>query len=312
MQQGDCNAPTTFQQLMTSIFHDVIGRFLHFYLDIIFIFSNSPKEHEWHLQIMFEQLHANSFFLKWSKCNLYVDKVDCLGHIIDKNGIHTDVDKLSCIREWCTPCNYNDIQRFVELVNYLIDPMRNDEPIWLICDAPKLGVGAMYGQGPTWQKCCPAGFMSKKFMTAQHNYAVHELKTLAILDALLKWKDKLVGYQLHVITNHQALSFSKLSHTFHPTNARMDYMSKFDFDITYVKGELNKVPDCLSRYCESDTNADVHDVHEYVRADSRINSAGKDLPKGHYHEVINNFVELCALQEIEHRRSKHLQKHQED
>ena len=72
--------------------------------------------------------------------------------------------------------------------------MRNDEPIWLICDASKSGVGAMYSQGPTWQKCHPVGFMSKKFMTAQHNYAVHELETLAILKALLKWEDKLVGY----------------------------------------------------------------------------------------------------------------------
>jgi hypothetical protein len=53
MQQGDCNAPATFQRLMTSIFHDVIGKFLHVYLDDIFIFSSSLEEHE-HLRIMFE------------------------------------------------------------------------------------------------------------------------------------------------------------------------------------------------------------------------------------------------------------------
>jgi len=87
----------------------------------------------------------------------------------------------------------------------------------------------------------------------------------------------------------------------------MDYMSKCDFDITYVKGELNKVVDCLSRYYESDTNVDVHDVHEYMRADTRIDPAGEDLPNEHYHEVINNVVELRALWEIERRRSKHLQ-----
>ena len=37
------------------------------------------------------------------------------------------------------------------------------------------------------------GFMSKKFTTAQHHYAIHELETLAILEALIKWKDKLIG-----------------------------------------------------------------------------------------------------------------------
>ena len=38
MQMGDCNAPSTFQQLMTAIFQDFLGRFVHIYLDDIFIY----------------------------------------------------------------------------------------------------------------------------------------------------------------------------------------------------------------------------------------------------------------------------------
>src|SRR6266481_1313515 len=41
MQQGDCNAPSTFQWLMTSIFCDHIARLIHVYLDDIFIYSSS-------------------------------------------------------------------------------------------------------------------------------------------------------------------------------------------------------------------------------------------------------------------------------
>ena len=41
MQMGDCNAPSTFQQLMTAIFRDFLGRFVHIYLDNIFIYSQS-------------------------------------------------------------------------------------------------------------------------------------------------------------------------------------------------------------------------------------------------------------------------------
>jgi hypothetical protein len=51
--------------------------------------------------------------------------------------------------------------------------------------------------------------MSKKFMMAQHNYTAYELETLVIPEALLKWKNKFIGYWLHVITNHQALEFFK-------------------------------------------------------------------------------------------------------
>ena len=41
MQMGDCNAPSTFQRLMTTIFQDFLGRFVHVYLDDIFIYSQS-------------------------------------------------------------------------------------------------------------------------------------------------------------------------------------------------------------------------------------------------------------------------------
>jgi len=33
------------------------------------------------------------------------------------------------------------------------------------------------------------------------------METLAILEALLKWEDKLIGNHLHMVTNHWALEF---------------------------------------------------------------------------------------------------------
>lgn len=355
VQQGDCNAPATFQRLMTSIFRDTLGKFLHVYLDDIFIFSNTVEEHEKHLRVVFERLRDNQLYMKWSKCNLYAEEIDCLGHIIDNKGIHPDVDKLSRIRDWRTPRNYNDIQRFVGLVNYvgnflpnvttytgplqamtqngspffwrpihqrcfemikricyktpIIKPIdyKSDDPIWLICDASKTGVGAMYGQGTDWTNCRPAGFMSKKFTYAQQHYAVHEMETLAILEALMKWEDKLVGRKIHVITDHKALEFFKTQSQLSNRQRRwIDYMSRFQFDITYVRGEYNKVADCLSRYYESDTAADVHDASEYVQVDRKVDPEGEDLPQGRMQEIKERVVEIRAMQAIELRRSKRL------
>jgi hypothetical protein len=71
---------------------------------------------------------------------------------------------------------------------------------------------------------------------------VHELETLAILEALIKLEDKLKGYRIHVIMDHKALEFFEMQSNLTPRQHRWtDYMSRFDFDITYVKGELNKV-----------------------------------------------------------------------
>jgi hypothetical protein len=329
MQIGDCNAPATFQRLMTTIFQPYIGRSMHVYLDDLFIFSNTIEEHERHLHEVFETLRENRLYLKWKKCELYVESVDCLGHVIDERGIHVVKDKVDSIRSWRVPQNFNDVQKFVGLVNYLapflpdvstytspllsimqngtpfhwhaihqrcfdtikeicastpvLQPIRakdNKEPIWLICDASKTGIGAVYGQGPTWQTCQPAGFLSKKFTTAQQNYAVFELETLAILEALMKWEDKLFRYRIHIITDHKALEFFKSQEKLSPRQVRWhEYMSQFDFDITYVKGESNKIADVLSRYYESDTALDVHIPSDYVRADKRIDPTGATLPK---------------------------------
>ena len=56
MQQGDCNAPATFQRLMTHVFRDYIRNFMHCYLDDLFIFSDTVQEHETHLQIVLDLL----------------------------------------------------------------------------------------------------------------------------------------------------------------------------------------------------------------------------------------------------------------
>ena len=42
----------------------------------------------------------------------------------------------------------------------------NPDPIWVITNSSKSGVGAIYGQGKEWQNCRPAGFLSKKFSDA--------------------------------------------------------------------------------------------------------------------------------------------------
>ena len=56
LQQGDCNGPATFQQLMTTIFQDKIGIFVHVYLDNLFVFSSSIEDHEKDLKYIFKKL----------------------------------------------------------------------------------------------------------------------------------------------------------------------------------------------------------------------------------------------------------------
>jgi len=112
-----------------------------------------------------------------------------------------------------------------------------DNLIWVICNASVTGIGVMYGQGPTWQTCQPTGFMSHEFTDTQRHYCVFEQETITILEALLKWEDKLIGYCIHVVTNHQALEFFKMQDwlSSHQT-CWMEYCpgSSLKFDISGV------------------------------------------------------------------------------
>lgn len=336
MQQGDCNAPATFQRLITAIFREAIGVFLHAYLDDLFIYSETLDEHDQHLEFVFQKLREQHLFLEKEKCDLYSESMDCLGHLIDARGLHADSDKMARVREWRVPRNHKDVQRFLGLVQYLAQFMpdvtaytgplsaicRNGQPfhwkplhdtcfehikaiackspilrpidakapdpIWVICDASMSGIGAMYGQGESWQTCRPAGFMSKKFTAAQMNYRVFEMETIAILEALLKWEDKLLGRKVTVVTDHKALEFFKTQRHLNSRQARwMEFLARFDIDITYVKGETNLVADALSRYFENDTWDESHEPSHYVSVDARLDPEREDAPwAGHEHSRV--------------------------
>jgi Reverse transcriptase (RNA-dependent DNA polymerase) len=128
MQMGDCNTPSTFQRLMTAIFCGCIGRFVHVYMDDIVIFLCSIEEDKEHLGIVFNRLHKNHLFLSKKKVDLYSERMECLGHIIDDRAIHADAGKMQRVREWRTPRTYNDVQRFLGLVQYLAHYMPARSP----------------------------------------------------------------------------------------------------------------------------------------------------------------------------------------
>jgi hypothetical protein len=97
MIQGNCNAPATFQRIMTDVFQDYLNIFVHVYLDNVFIFSDSIEEHKQHLALVFDKIQEQEFFLKKDKCELYAEQVDCLGHIVDDKGLHADANKMAWI-----------------------------------------------------------------------------------------------------------------------------------------------------------------------------------------------------------------------
>ena len=178
----------------------------------------------------------------------------------------------------------------------------NPDPIWVITDGSKAGVGAVYGQGCNWKTCQPARFVSKKFSNAQQHYQTHEHETIAVLKAIMKWEDKLLGRKFTLVTDHKGLKYFETQKNLLDRQVWWwEFLSCFNYTIMHVDGVDNKVVDCLSCYYENDMSDNNHLENTYVNADIWLDPDGKLLPTDHYME----------LRAAVTRRSKHLAKRQE-
>jgi hypothetical protein len=110
------------------------------------------------------------------------------------------------------------------------------------------------------------------------NYCTWEQELLGVLEALLRWEDKLLGLKFTIVTDHQALTFFNEMPTRSQRRMRWwEYLARFNFKMQYLKGEKNKVADALSRYFASNKPDERHDISTYVNADSRLDPSGEDL-----------------------------------
>ena len=107
-----------------------------------------------------------------------------------------------------------------------------------------------------------------------------------------------MGYHIHVVTDHKALEFFRMQTRLTSRQTRwMDYLARFDFDIRYVKGSLNKVADALSRYFEHDYWMEVPELQDYVNADVCLDPEHDDLPLEHLFKVEERVIESRVRRE---------------
>ena len=63
-------------------------------------------------------LREHKLYAKFSKCDFFKDKIQYLGHVITKDGISVDPDKIKAINEWPVPKDVTDVQSFMGITGY--------------------------------------------------------------------------------------------------------------------------------------------------------------------------------------------------
>lgn len=119
MQQGDCNAGATYQQLMDHLFSAHIGVFMYVYLDDIIIFSNTIEEHVSHIRTILNILEREKFYLSPKKMQFFTKEINLLGHVIDEKGIKMDPHKVDSIEKWKTPTTKEQVASYIGALGYL-------------------------------------------------------------------------------------------------------------------------------------------------------------------------------------------------
>ncbi|GJU94523.1 putative reverse transcriptase domain-containing protein [Tanacetum coccineum] len=76
----------------------------HFEFTVMpFRLTNAPaskEEHEVHLKLVLELLKKEKLFVKFSKCEFWLQEVHFLGHVVNSNGIHMDPSKIEAVKNW--------------------------------------------------------------------------------------------------------------------------------------------------------------------------------------------------------------------
>ena len=293
MPFGLTNAPSTFQATMNRLFLPYLRKFVIVFFDDILVYSTTLTTHLEHLECVFACLQAHKFYVKRSKCVFGAATVEYLGHIISGRGVEMDPKKVAAVREWPVPKSQRQVRGFLGLAGYyrrfvqgyaamvspLTDLLRKDGFKWeerettafealkqQLCTAPILslpdfeetfvvetdasseGIGAVLMQNNR-----PICYFSRKLGPRMRVAATYQKELFAIVEAVYKWRQYLLGRRFIIRTDHQSLKELMQQVILAPIQQK--YVRKlmgFDFVIEYKLGALNQVADALSREYEDE------------------------------------------------------------
>ena len=118
MPFGLTNALADFMDMMNRVFRKYLDQCVVVFIDDILIYSKCIEEHEKHLETILQILRKEKLYAKLKKCEFWMPSVSFLGHVISKEGVSVDPQKIEAILDWPRPTNVSEICSFLGLADY--------------------------------------------------------------------------------------------------------------------------------------------------------------------------------------------------
>nr|GEU51308.1 putative reverse transcriptase domain-containing protein [Tanacetum cinerariifolium] len=249
---GLTNAPAVFMDLRNRVCKPYLDKFVIVFIDDILVYSKDVEEHEKHLKIISELLKKERLYAKFSKCDFWLDSVQFLGHVIDRNSVHVDPAKIEAIESWAAPTTPTEGKEEEEAFQTFKQKLcsapilalpEGTKDFVVYCDASLKGYGAVL-----MQREKVIAYASRQLKVHEENYTTHDLELGAIVFALRLWRHYLYGIKCVVFTDHKSLQYILNQKELNLRQWRwIKLLSDYDCEIRYHPGKVNVMADALSR-----------------------------------------------------------------
>jgi hypothetical protein len=192
-------------------------------------------------------LSQHQLFLKQSKCDFVALEVECLGHLVGKDGVRVDPKNIESMQDWPPPKTLNSLHVFLGLIGYYHKFVKNYGKIaapltallkrnsftWTLVVAQDFQTLNMamcttlvlvlpnftktfllecfaLGKGigvVLMQEGRPLAFTSKQLSEINMGKSIYEKEMLAILHVMDLWHPYLLGQRFQINTDHQSLKY---------------------------------------------------------------------------------------------------------
>jgi hypothetical protein len=232
---------------MNHVFRPFLCHFVLVFFDDILIYRKTQTNHLSHVDRVLHLLSQHQLFLKQSKCVFGTSEVEYLGHLVGKDGVRVDPQKIEAMQYWPHPKTLKSLHGFLGLTGYYRKFVKNYGKIavpltallkknsftWTptttqdfqtlkmaMCTTPVLALPDFTktfvlecdasGKGigvVLMQEGRPLAFTNKQLSERNLGKSIYEKEMLAILHVIDLWCPYLLGKHFQIKTDHQSLKY---------------------------------------------------------------------------------------------------------
>ncbi|GJZ99399.1 putative reverse transcriptase domain-containing protein [Tanacetum coccineum] len=255
MPFGLTNMPAMFMDLMNRVCKPYLDKFVIVFIDDILIYSHNKEEHVDHLRIILKLLKKEKLYANFSKCDFWISIVQFLGHVIDSQGIHSDLAKIKAVKNWASPTTPIEVHQFLGLYGTIVKlckapilalPEGNDDFV-VYCDASHQGLGAVL-----MQREKVIAYASRQLKPNEENYTTHDLELRAVKclsdeSLVIPMKELRLDDTLNFVEEPVEIMDREVKQLRQSRIPIVKNYSNYDCEIRYHPGKENVIADALSR-----------------------------------------------------------------